>query len=117
MKYTESTIRDWLIGYAWLGTWEEQKREVDCIMSQDGWRYLDARIEHVKGQASGEETDLDTEANEYVLSALYECHDEPHLPTCPRVKNCGQSWVAEIELCPRCGKSAAEHVDVNRERY
>lgn len=23
--------------------------------------------------------------------------------------NCGQRWVAEIELCPRCGLSAAEH--------
>jgi|SRR5690348_935568 len=28
--------------------------------------------------------------------------------------NCGQPWVAEIELCPRCGKSAAEHASVTR---
>lgn len=83
MKYTETAVREWLTKYAWLGTTEEQAREVECIMSQDGWKYLDARIEQVKGQASGEEIDLDSDATGYALSALYECHGGPHITTCP----------------------------------
>lgn len=83
---TEDKVREWLLGYAWLGTDEERTREVDCIMSQDGWMYLDAREEQLRGQASGEETNLDADVHGFALSALYECHDGPHLATCPRGK-------------------------------
>lgn len=81
---TEEQIREWLLWYAWLGTEEQQTREVDCIMSQDGWRYLEARKEQLRTQASGEETNLEDQVDGYALSGLYECHDGPHLETCPR---------------------------------
>lgn len=82
----EDAIKAWLLNYAWLGDADYQRREVDCIMAQDDWRYIDARIEMYKGQASGEEVNLDMEASGFALSGLYECHDEPHLPTCPHFK-------------------------------
>jgi len=84
---SEEDIKNWLLGYAWLGSVEEREREVECIMAQDDWKYIDARIERSLGQAwdPGAEGVLD-EATEYALSSLYECHDAPHLPTCPRDK-------------------------------
>jgi len=81
---TEDEIRNWLLAYAWLGNEEDQVREVDCIMSQDDWKYLEARKEQLRNQASGEEADLEAEVDGHALSALYECHDGPHLDTCPR---------------------------------
>lgn len=81
---TEDQIRAWLLEYAWLGNEDRQRREVDCIMSQDDWRYLEVRKEQLRGQASGEETNLEAEVDGYALSGLYECHDGPHLETCPR---------------------------------
>jgi hypothetical protein len=83
MDALKEAIREWLLRYAWLGDAEYQRREVECIMSQDEWQYIDARIEKYKGQASGEEVDLDGEATGFALSGLYECHDAPHIPTCP----------------------------------
>lgn len=82
---TEEDIKNWLLGYAWLGSEEERGREVECIMAQEAWKYIDARIERTVGQAwdPGAEGTLD-EATSFELSALYETHDEPHLPTCPR---------------------------------
>jgi hypothetical protein len=81
---TKESIQTWLLNYAWLGTAEERVREVECIMSQDDWEFIDARAEQLMSQASGEETDLVGEATGFALSALYECHDAPHLSTCPR---------------------------------
>lgn len=81
---TKKQIRAWLREYAWLGTEEEREREVTCIMSQDDWKYLEARKEHMRGQASGEETNLEEMVDGIALSGLYECHDGPHLDTCPR---------------------------------
>lgn len=82
---TEQQIRDWLLGYAWLGTEDEQRREVDCIMAQGHWKHLSGREEHLLAQRSGEnplEQDQ-ADAHEFALSALYECHEGPHQPTCP----------------------------------
>lgn len=81
---TKDEVRTWLLWYAWLGTSDEQTREVDCIMSQDDWKHLEVRKEQLRGQASGEETNLNEEVDGYALSGLYECHDGPHLATCPR---------------------------------
>lgn len=83
---TEDQIREQLLDYAWLGTPDEQRREVDCIMAQDGWKYLSARSEHLMAQRSGENSVEDDRAlaDGLALSGLYECHDVPHLPTCPR---------------------------------
>jgi hypothetical protein len=81
---TREKIQAWLRDYAWLGTPEEQEREVTCIMAQDDWKHLEARKEQLRGQASGEETNLEEQVDEFALSALYECHDGPHMDTCPR---------------------------------
>jgi len=87
MKFEQDDIKNWLLGYAWLGSEEEKAREVECIMSQRDWEFIDARIEKNVGQAwdPGAEGVLD-EATEFALSSLYECHDGPHLDTCPRKK-------------------------------
>lgn len=82
---TEQQIREWLLGYAWLGSADEQRREVDCIMAQGDWRHLSGREEYLLAQRSGEnpvEQDV-ADAHGYALSGLYECHAEPHLSTCP----------------------------------
>jgi hypothetical protein len=86
---SEPAIRAWLLDYAWLGTAEERAREVDCIMAQGGWRYLDAQAERLAGQAWEPGPEAVDEATGFALSALYECHDGPHLPTCPRAKDGG----------------------------
>lgn len=81
-------VRRWLLDYAWSGTPEEKEREVNCILSQEDWKYLDARVERDMGQWSeeGDHRQVLNEAWGFELSALYECHDEPHLATCPRWK-------------------------------
>lgn len=86
MDLSRKGIEDWLLKYAWANDGDEDanKREVACIMSQDGWEYVGARADQFMGQASGEETDIVNEATGFALSALYECHDGPHLDTCPR---------------------------------
>jgi hypothetical protein len=78
---TKTQIRAWLLDYAWLGTPAEQASEVECILAQDDWRYLDARTEQFRGQAEGDEQAKEAEG--FALSVLYECHDGPHLSTCP----------------------------------
>ena len=35
-EITTDEIRDWLLGYAWMGDADEKRRTVDCIMSQEG---------------------------------------------------------------------------------
>lgn len=75
-------IRAWLLDYAWLGTAQEKAAEVECILAQDGWQHLDAQAEKYRGMAGDDQQA--SEAEGFALSALYECHDGPHLPTCPR---------------------------------
>lgn len=83
---TEQQIRNWLLTYAWLGAVTEQEAEVDCIMAQGDWQHVSGRIDQAMGQRSGERSVVEDmlDAHVYVLSALYECHAEPHLATCPR---------------------------------
>lgn len=77
---TRNQIRKWLLAYAWNGTTAEQAAEVECILAQDGWKHHGALAEKFRGQAE----DPDTNApDEFALSSLYECHDGPHLSTCP----------------------------------
>lgn len=76
----ETKVREWLLDYAWSGTADEQRREVDCIMSQDGWKYIDASAERFRAMANDDEQAK--EAIGYALSALYECHSGPHQVTC-----------------------------------
>lgn len=81
---SKAAVEEFLLGYAWSGTTEERAREVECILAQDGWQYVDALADKWAGQAEVPGPEAFAEAHGMALSALYECHDEPHLPTCPR---------------------------------
>lgn len=89
----KDAIRKWLFDYIWGGpqgvpveSVEAHKNAIlDCIFSQNNWQYLDARVERLMGMRSGERS-VEDDMNEALgleLSSLYECHDGPHLDTCP----------------------------------
>jgi hypothetical protein len=79
---TEEAVTAWLTRYAWAENTEDAKRRVvACIIAQGEWRRLDARVERTRGQAW--DAEQATEAEGFELSALYECHEGPHLDTCP----------------------------------
>lgn len=80
---TKAAIHAWLLRYAWLGTADEQQREVDCIMAQDGWHHIGARADQFAGAQFEPGPEAFDEGVQFALSELYECHDGPHLPTCP----------------------------------
>ena len=83
---TKPGVQAWLLNYAWLGSQAEKEAEVECIMAQEGWKYVDAVAEQFAGAQFEPGPAAADAGNEFALSALYECHDEPHLPTCPRYK-------------------------------
>jgi len=85
MKMTKAKVRAWLLAYAWLDTPAEQAAEVACILAQGDWKYLDAKADRRAGasETGGGPQEFE-DAYGMELSSLYECHDEPHLPTCPR---------------------------------
>lgn len=84
-KVIKAKVRNWLLNYAWLGTPEEQIREVECILAQNEWQFTeDVADKYAGAQETGGGPQEFAEGVEFALSALYECHDEPHLPTCPR---------------------------------
>lgn len=84
-QLTEDAVTAWLLKYAWLGTDDEKAREVACIMSQDAWKYIDALADKYAGAQNEPGPAAFDDGVQYALSALYECHSEPHLPTCPAV--------------------------------
>lgn len=81
---TKEQVRTWLLDYAWSGTPEEQKREVECILSQDEWEHIGAQADRFAGAQWEPGPEAFEEGIGFALSALYECHDSPHLDTCPR---------------------------------
>lgn len=81
---TRTAVRTWLLDYAWFGTPDQREAEVDCILAQGQWEHLDAVTEKYAGQAEEPGPAAVTEAQGFVLSALYECHDGPHQATCPQ---------------------------------
>jgi hypothetical protein len=81
-EMTEQKIRAWLLGYAWLDDGHDGDR-VDCIMSQDGWRYVDDVADKFAGAQESPGPKAFSEGTMFALSALYECHDGPHIETCP----------------------------------
>lgn len=120
---TKDEIRAWLLNYAWVGTAEQQTAE--CIMAQDGWRHLSAQTEHFAGMAESPGPEAYAEAHEFALSGLYECHDAPHLPTCPDAPKCldgpdGCSGTVEYRMAlsgtgqpfPRCDGHWRQRLDV-----
>ena len=81
---TESEVREWLMRYAWAEeTPADKKAVVDCIMAQDGWRFIDAVADRYAGAQWEPGPAAYSEGTQFALSALYECHAAPHLPGCP----------------------------------
>lgn len=80
----ERTIMTWLLEYAWMDTIAEQAQEVRCIMAQSEnvGELVALLTDKYQGQAFDDAQAA--EAHGFALSALYECHDGPHLTTCPR---------------------------------
>jgi hypothetical protein len=80
---SEDEVRQWLLEYAWMGTEEDKAATVECIMHQDDWRYVDARAESFAGAQWSPGPEAFAEGLAFALSSLYECHEGPHLETCP----------------------------------
>lgn len=81
-------MREWLMDYAWAEDSEADKKAVvDCILSQDRAQHVDAVADSFAGASeSGGGPEAMSAGREFALSALYETHDAPHLPTCPSNK-------------------------------
>lgn len=83
-EYTsESAIRAWLFAYMGGMSQAERLAEIDCIMAQDSWMYIDALADKFAGSQWQQGPEAFSEGVEYALSALYECHDGPHRDDCP----------------------------------
>lgn len=81
---TAESVRGWLIGYAWAEESEADKEAVaDCIMAQDDWRHIAAVADAFASAQEQPGPKAMAEGTAFALSALYECHDGPHQPTCP----------------------------------
>jgi len=69
---------------AWLAdNYNISAEETECIMAQDEWKFIEARAEQFAGAQWETGPEAVAAGNEFALSALVECHDGPHLPTCP----------------------------------
>jgi hypothetical protein len=87
MITTQEVVRAWLLDYAWLETTPEAKAAVvDCIMAQDGWKFIDAVADQFAGAQWEPGPKAFSEGIQYALSALYECHGGPHQAACPNHK-------------------------------
>jgi hypothetical protein len=76
-------VRTWLLAYAWMGNAEQDARRVECILSQEDWRHVELVAEQYAGAQFEPGLKAYAEGTAFALSALYECHDGPHLDTCP----------------------------------
>jgi hypothetical protein len=104
MALTKDETRAWLLDYAWSGTAEEKARTVECILAQSAWEHVDAATERYAGMAETPGPAAVTEAEGFALSALYECHEGPHLPTCPDADSeASGNPLYPNGQCPVCG--------------
>jgi hypothetical protein len=84
-KLTEAEVRAFLLDYAWLDDTPGQKAaEVDCILAQDGWQFIDVMSEQFANAQWKPGPAAVDEGVGFALSALYECHNGPHIASCPR---------------------------------
>lgn len=82
MENERTVIKGWLLGCVWPDRSEQEKPAVvDCILSQEGWRFLSRRLGFMRreGIPDGE--------SKLILKDLWvgliEQHGTPHLATCP----------------------------------
>jgi hypothetical protein len=86
MRYNDlMTTRDTRASVkAWLDeNYRISEGETECILAQDGWKFLGAHTERYAGMAFEPGPEAWAEAHEFALSALVECHDAPHIAACP----------------------------------
>lgn len=81
---TKDEVKAWLHNYMDPNDLGVPNSVVDCIMSQDDWQYVDVWAGRYMDAQFGDEDpeEVKKRAKEFALSALYECHDGPHLDTC-----------------------------------
>jgi hypothetical protein len=85
---TKITVQAWLLDYAWAEkTTADKIAVVDCIMSQDKWKFIDVVADQFAGAQWEPGPKAFSEGQEFALSALYECHDGPHQKTCRYYKD------------------------------
>jgi hypothetical protein len=93
----KAQVRAWLLDYAWMGPAGRDARIVDCILAQDGWKYIDAVADQFAGAQDQPGPAAFSDGVGFALSALYECHDGPHQPTCPYHQDSGDPWADRPE--------------------
>lgn len=82
-----SLIREVLLAYAWAEDSDKAKAAVvDCIMAQDDWPHVTALADSFAGAQFEPGPEAFAEGIGYAVSALYECHDGPHLPACAEAR-------------------------------
>jgi hypothetical protein len=80
-------VRGFLLAYAWAEDSDDAETAVvACIMAQDDWRYVDTLADRFAGAQAEPGPEAFAEGIGYALTALYECHAGPHLPTCPNTQ-------------------------------
>lgn len=67
----EAEVRAWLLKYAWTGTEAEQAANIDCIMAQGSWRYIDARADQYAGAQNEPGPAAMDNGTQFALSELY----------------------------------------------
>jgi hypothetical protein len=93
MTLTYAQVATWLAGYVWgEDSPQDAANVIACIMAQDDWKYIDAVADKYAGAQAEPGPAAFSEGTGFALSALYECHDGPHQPSCPNRK----------EQCPIC---------------
>jgi hypothetical protein len=84
---SREAVRRFLRTYAWAEKSERDKdMVVECIMMQGAWQYLDARADRYAGAQWEPGPEAFDEGLGFEMSALYECHDGPHIAACPNYK-------------------------------
>jgi hypothetical protein len=74
--------REWLLAN-YLVPDREAEAFLDCVEAQGGFDYLDAQAERYAGMAWEPGPAAVDEGYAFALTALVECHEGPHLATCP----------------------------------
>jgi hypothetical protein len=85
---SREAVRGFLRSYAWLPSESQRDKDmvVECIMMQGGYEFLDARADRFAGAQWEPGPEAFDEGVMFEMTALYECHDGPHIVACPQYK-------------------------------
>lgn len=75
-----ATVETWLLTY-----YKEDyvRPYLPCIKEQGDWQYVASHADQFAGAQPGDGEDAFSEGMEFAISALLECHDGPHIASCP----------------------------------